>query len=80
MADKNGKFLGTGLSEIKHSKLFLKENIIFPTSGKYSFSIWQAMRRNGEKRGETVRNGEKRGEKVRNSETRGETVRNSEIL
>ena len=36
MTDKNGKFLGNGISEIKHSKLLLKENIIFPISGQYS--------------------------------------------
>ena len=48
MTDKNGKFLGKGISEIKHSKLMLKENIIFPISGQYSISIWQSMRRNGE--------------------------------
>ena len=47
MADKNGKFLGNGISEIKHSKLILKENIIFPISGTYTVSIWQAMRNNG---------------------------------
>tara|TARA_B100000787_G_scaffold153966_1_gene128484 strand:+ start:10829 stop:11332 length:504 start_codon:yes stop_codon:yes gene_type:complete len=47
MADKNGKFLGAGISEIKHNKLFLKENNIFPVSGKYKVSIWQAMRKNG---------------------------------
>ena len=51
MTDKNGKFLGNGISEIKHSKLLLKENIIFPISGQYSFSIWQAMRKNGEVKG-----------------------------
>ena len=47
MADKNGKFLGKGISEIKHSKLILKENSIFPISGTYTVSIWQAMRNNG---------------------------------
>jgi len=51
MTDKNGKFLGNGISEIKHSKLLLKENIIFPISGQYSFSIWQAMRKNGKVNG-----------------------------
>ena len=57
MADKNGKFLGSGISEIKHSKLFLKENIIFPVTGEYSYSIWQAMRRNGEINGINQLNG-----------------------
>ena len=33
MADKNGKFLGNGISEIKHSKLILKENSIFHREG-----------------------------------------------
>ena len=47
MADKNGKFLGNGISEIKHSKLILKENSILPISGTYTVSIWQAMRNNG---------------------------------
>ena len=51
MTDKNGKFLGNGISEIKHSKLLLKENIIFPISGQYSISIWQAMRRKGAVKG-----------------------------
>ena len=51
MTDKNGNFLGKGISEIKHSKLLLKENIIFPISGQYSISIWQAMRRNGAVKG-----------------------------
>ena len=47
MADKNGKFLGSGVSEIKESKLFLKENRVFPASGNYQISISQAMRKNG---------------------------------
>lgn len=47
MADKTGKFLGSGLSEIKESKLFFKENSIFPLSGDYKISIQQAMRKNG---------------------------------
>ena len=47
MADKNGRFLGSGISEIKENKLFLKENILFPVSGNYQVSIYQAMRKNG---------------------------------
>ena len=47
MADKQGRFLGTGLSEIKESKLFYKERSIFPMSGDYKVSIHQAMRKNG---------------------------------
>ncbi len=48
MADKTGKFLGSGFSEIKENKLFYKENIRFPSSGNYTLSISQAMRKNGE--------------------------------
>jgi gliding motility-associated lipoprotein GldH len=48
MADVSGKFLGTGLTEIKESKLFYKENVVFPSSGDYKISISQAMRKNGE--------------------------------
>lgn len=47
MTDKNGKFLGVGISEIKQSRLLFKENMIFPVRGNYKLSIWQAMRSNG---------------------------------
>ncbi|SEC36578.1 gliding motility-associated lipoprotein GldH [Tenacibaculum sp. MAR_2009_124] len=48
MADATGKFLGEGFSDIKESKLYYKENILFPTKGNYTFKIRQAMRKNGE--------------------------------
>lgn len=48
MADGTGKFLGSGLTEIKESKLFYKENVVFPKPGDYTISIHQAMRKNGE--------------------------------
>lgn len=48
MADKTGKFLGDGFSEIKENKLFYKEDIIFPSSGSYTIQIRQAMRKNGD--------------------------------
>ena len=57
MADKNGKFLGVGISEIKHSRLLFKENIMFPTSGKYKVSVRQAMRKNGNVEGIKELNG-----------------------
>lgn len=47
MTDKNGRFLGDGLSEKKENKLFYKEASIFPSSGNYKLTIQQAMRRNG---------------------------------
>lgn len=48
MADKNGKFLGDGFTEIKENKLFYKERKLFPNTGKYHFNIYHAMRKNGE--------------------------------
>ena len=48
MADKVGKFLGKGFTDIKENKLFYKEEKVFPASGKYLFSIHHAMRKNGE--------------------------------
>lgn len=48
MADASGKFLGKGFTEIKDNKLFYKEQKVFPQSGTYTFSIYQAMRKNGE--------------------------------
>lgn len=51
MTDKTGKFLGTGISEIKDNKLFYKENVRFPISGTFSIDIHQAMRKIGEVEG-----------------------------
>ena len=48
MADKSGRYLGKGFTEIKENKLFYKENKVFPESGKYIFSIHHAMRKNGQ--------------------------------
>ena len=48
MADKSGKYLGKGFTEIKENKLFYKEEKVFPVSGKYVFKIHHAMRKNGE--------------------------------
>ena len=47
MADGTGQFLGQGFTEIKENKLFYKEQKLFPESGEYYFSIYQAMRKNG---------------------------------
>lgn len=57
MTDKTGKFLGVGFSEIKENKLFYKENIIFPSKGNYTVSVYQAMRKNGEVEGVKSLNG-----------------------
>ena len=48
MANAEGKFLGSGLTDIKENKLEYKENVVFPVSGEYDISIQQAMRRGGE--------------------------------
>ena len=48
MTDNSGRFLGKGFTEIKENKLFYKENVVFPMSGKYEVSVTQAMRKNGE--------------------------------
>lgn len=48
MTDNLGRFLGNGFAEIKDNKLFYKEKKAFPISGKYTFSVRQAMRKNGE--------------------------------
>lgn len=47
MTDNKGRFLGSGVSEIKDNKLFYKENLNFPFSGEYKLTIQQAMRNNG---------------------------------
>jgi gliding motility-associated lipoprotein GldH len=48
MTDNLGNFLGEGFTEIKDNKLFYKEKKAFPVAGKYTFSVRQAMRKNGE--------------------------------
>ncbi|MEE9406890.1 MAG: gliding motility lipoprotein GldH [Polaribacter sp.] len=48
MTDTSGQFLGSGFTEIKDNKLFYKEREAFPNSGKYTFNVRQAMRKNGE--------------------------------
>ncbi len=47
MALPDGTWLGKGHGSIKENKLWYKENIVFPSSGVYTLSISQAMRKNG---------------------------------
>jgi len=47
MTTPNGKYLGTGFTEVKENKLFYKEEKVFPFSGEYTFNVRQAMRKNG---------------------------------
>ena len=47
MTDANGRFLGSGFSDIKENKLFYKENVRFKQKGIYRFEVKQAMRERG---------------------------------
>jgi len=46
MTNFNGKWLGKGISHIKESKLWLKENFRFPHSGPFKIEIKHAVRSN----------------------------------
>lgn len=45
MAAPSGEWLGTGFGDIKESKLWYKENMIFPEAGEYLVTVQQAMRK-----------------------------------
>ncbi len=51
MAAPTGEWLGTGFGDVKENKLWYKEKVQFPESGKYKVSIKQAMRKNGNEKG-----------------------------
>ncbi len=51
MAKPNGELLGTGFTDVKESKLWYKEGVIFTESGDYQIKIQQAMRENGKVNG-----------------------------
>jgi gliding motility-associated lipoprotein gldH len=57
MATPEGKWLGDGYSAIKESKLWYKEQFVFPTKGKYNIKIEQAMRKIGDNEGVMVLKG-----------------------
>ena len=57
MANSDGSLLGEGFSDIKESKLWYKENMIFPKKGKYKLSIQQAVRQTGKVQGVEKLNG-----------------------
>lgn len=44
LANKEGKWLGKGLGDIKDSQMLLKKNVRFHKTGIYSFEFEQAMR------------------------------------
>lgn len=45
MTDVNGRFLGSGFSDVKENKLFYKENVRFKDKGDYHFQVRHAMRK-----------------------------------
>jgi len=51
MADPSGKFLGSGVMDVKENKLWYKENVIFNETGDYIVNIQHAMRENGKVNG-----------------------------
>ena len=51
MADATGKFLGSGVMDVKENKLWYKENVIFNETGDYTVNIQHAMRENGKVNG-----------------------------
>ena len=51
MAFPDGQWLGKGNGNIKESKLWYKENIVFATPGVYTLNLVHAMRKNGEVEG-----------------------------
>ena len=51
MASPDGKWLGEGFSEVKESKLWWKESVIFPEERPIKINISQAVRNNNVKSG-----------------------------
>ncbi|SNR38317.1 protein involved in gliding motility GldH [Lutibacter agarilyticus] len=57
MADAQGKWLGSGFTDVKENKLFYKENVVFTEKGDYKFSIQHATRSIHDIEGENPLNG-----------------------
>lgn len=51
MADPDGTWLGTGIGDVKESKLWYKEGVRFFEPGTYTLSLEHAMRNNGDVQG-----------------------------
>ena len=45
MTTPEGRFLGTGFSDVKENKLEYKTHVVFPIKGEYKISVQQAMRK-----------------------------------
>lgn len=46
LANKKGEWQGDGTGDIWDNKILLKQNLIFPQTGKYTFTFQQGMRLN----------------------------------
>lgn len=57
MANPDGSLLGEGFSDVKENKLWYKENLIFPKTGKYIVKIQHAVRNTGKVTGVEVLEG-----------------------
>ncbi len=44
LASPDGRWLGSGLGSVKDNLFLIKRNVLLPHSGKYTFTIQQAMR------------------------------------
>ena len=47
MADARGHWLGSGSGSVIENKLGYRKDVVFPTKGVYTFTVSQAMRKNG---------------------------------
>lgn len=45
MTTSEGRFLGTGITDVKENKLEYKTNVVFDQKGDYELSVQQAMRK-----------------------------------
>ena len=48
MANAEGKFLGSGFTDLKENKLEYKTKVVFPSSGEYNINVQHAMRKSGD--------------------------------
>ncbi|RZJ76483.1 MAG: gliding motility lipoprotein GldH [Flavobacterium sp.] len=47
MANPDGSLMGDGFTDVKESKLWYKQNLVFPKTGEYKVSIKHAVRNTG---------------------------------
>ncbi len=57
MADAEGNWLGTGVGEIKESKLVFKKNYLFKDTIPYIISVQHAVRKTGNIKGDKIAKG-----------------------